>query len=641
METGVVAVGAAAIAYYVYLKTKRESSTGLSSRFETHRNVEQAPSNWTGELYMFAEALRYLYLEYITHWPTADLFIGIAYLARQGIKDFPAAEVVAHGTRINPKDLSNLEASKLKDKFNTMHRLLVYSQKLRNVSTQIPESEWADLQIGSQDFVVYHPKASVIRPAYIMVRDHVLNAFVLAIRGTHTTRDIFTSLSGAAKPHHTVCNSEVILGYSHFGMLAGARWILKHCQKFLIEAHEIDPDFKLIITGHSMGGGAAAMLTMMIREQFPMFDDTQCYTFACPGCMTLELAQSCSPYVTTLVYGTDVVPTVSPVAGDLLREEVAQSSWAKSFKQDIRSSVFVQTIEGQVRGIYRSASTWTLRQAKTVSSLTTSCTRPRSKSDIDLPLAPQEEEETLLISDNPCLSPPEITTAATSDASTSNQENEITPKKDNQKQPSLAGRAGTYLSDMWGKVSSISWKRKVSDTSTIATNELVETSGDSGGEVEGVFNTKGIEMEAMDEHENSKDEGSSSNVNNQDCKRQLYPAGTIYHLVPAYILKADQSNQVNSINTEDDNEASTNPNTTSREDAWYHPEISRNEETVDEDSDDDAFVLFSNMPQEAYSKIRVCRSMVMDHFVPRYKTAVESTLQALDAVLEKDIIQTI
>lgn len=58
MESGVVAAGAAAIAYYVYLRTKRETAGGLSSRSETHRHVEQAPSNWTGELYFFAEALR-------------------------------------------------------------------------------------------------------------------------------------------------------------------------------------------------------------------------------------------------------------------------------------------------------------------------------------------------------------------------------------------------------------------------------------------------------------------------------------------------------------------------------------------------------------------------------------------------------
>lgn len=126
MESGVVAVGAAAIAYYVYSRTRRDLTDGV---VETHRHVEQAPQNWTGELYLFAEALRstqkfsnchickrcrYLYLEYITHWQTADLFIGVFYLARQGIRDFPATEIVAHGTRLHPKSLDKPHAVSLK-----------------------------------------------------------------------------------------------------------------------------------------------------------------------------------------------------------------------------------------------------------------------------------------------------------------------------------------------------------------------------------------------------------------------------------------------------------------------------------------------------------------------------------------------
>ena len=160
---------------------------------------------------------------------------------------------------------------------------------------------------GATDFVVYRPKASVLCPAYIIVRDPILHSFVLAIRGTHTTRDIFTSLSGAAKPHHYVDQHGLVLGYSHFGMLAGARWIFKHCKDVLLAAHEAQPDYKLLVTGHSMGGGAAAMLTMMFREQLSQFCDAECYTFACPGCMTLELAESCSPYVSTLIYGIFLV----------------------------------------------------------------------------------------------------------------------------------------------------------------------------------------------------------------------------------------------------------------------------------------------------------------------------------------------
>jgi hypothetical protein len=32
---------------------------------------------------------------------------------------------------------------------------------------------------------------------------------------------------------------------------------------------------------------------------------------ACPACMTLGLAQSCAGYVTTVINGTDMVPTMS------------------------------------------------------------------------------------------------------------------------------------------------------------------------------------------------------------------------------------------------------------------------------------------------------------------------------------------
>lgn len=52
------------------------------------------------------------------------------------------------------------------------------------------------------------------------------------------------------------------------------------------------------VPGHSMGGGTAAILTMMLRTSeacasHPAFATACCYAIACPSCMTLELAQSC------------------------------------------------------------------------------------------------------------------------------------------------------------------------------------------------------------------------------------------------------------------------------------------------------------------------------------------------------------
>lgn len=54
-----------------------------------------------------------------------------------------------------------------------------------------------------------------------------------------------------------------------------------------------------------------------LRET-PEFGDATCVAIACPACMTLGLAQSCSSYVTTVINGTDMVPTMSlgaPAAG--------------------------------------------------------------------------------------------------------------------------------------------------------------------------------------------------------------------------------------------------------------------------------------------------------------------------------------
>lgn len=157
----------------------------------------------------------------------------------------------------------------------------------------------------------------MLKPSYILTRDTALNAVVLAVRGTHSFKDAFTSLTGASKPHHVVDSNNVVLGYSHvsvvaasivargaalqcrsvcalnptikllhgvcksttrlsvfirgsssmqFGMLAAARWLKEQLTGELEAALAANPGYKLYIVGHSLGGGTAAMLTMMLRE---------------------------------------------------------------------------------------------------------------------------------------------------------------------------------------------------------------------------------------------------------------------------------------------------------------------------------------------------------------------------------------
>jgi len=170
-----------------------------------------------------------------------------------------------------------------------------------------------------------------------------------------------------------------------------------------------------------------------------------------------------------------------------------------------------------------------------------------------------------------------------------------------------------YFSEVWSKMSSFTWRRKVSDA---ASNH----EGMENDDVEGVFNAQGLEDEAAE----GSGEGTSSTANS-NAKRLLYPAGQIFHLVPEYILKSNPTPEAPS----DDDTASNEDEPLSS--SWYQPHAEHGNEV-----DNGAFVLFSDMPQEAYGKIRVCRSMVMDHYVPRYKIAVQSAIQDLVSVLDNE-----
>ena len=66
---------------------------------------------------------------------------------------------------------------------------------------------------------------------------------------------MFTSLTSAVKPHHVITEDQgVVLGYSHLGMLAAARWLMGQTKGQLLQALAENPGYQLRVAGGCWGG---------------------------------------------------------------------------------------------------------------------------------------------------------------------------------------------------------------------------------------------------------------------------------------------------------------------------------------------------------------------------------------------------
>jgi hypothetical protein len=116
-------------------------------------------------------------------------------------------------------------------------------------------------------------------PDFAIVEDRQIKAFVLVVRGTFDAKDVVIDLDSEDSP--------LFDGHAHTGILIGSREILKKAKPILEEAFNREPSYKLVITGHSLGAGAAELITMMIlldKREFSSLarDGVRCVAFAPP-----------------------------------------------------------------------------------------------------------------------------------------------------------------------------------------------------------------------------------------------------------------------------------------------------------------------------------------------------------------------
>ncbi|XP_005923854.1 diacylglycerol lipase-beta isoform X1 [Haplochromis burtoni] len=170
-----------------------------------------------------------------------------------------------------------------------------------------------------RDFIHVSFHNQIYEIPFFVALDHKREAILVAVRGTLSLKDVLTDLSAECENLPV----EGVLGacYAHKGISQAAGYVYKRLVNdgILNQAFSIAPEYKLVITGHSLGAGAASVLAILLRNSFPTL---QCYAFSPPGgLLSKALADYSKDFVVSVVLGKDLVPRLSiPNMEDLKRK---------------------------------------------------------------------------------------------------------------------------------------------------------------------------------------------------------------------------------------------------------------------------------------------------------------------------------
>ncbi|KAF5459355.1 hypothetical protein F2P56_023309, partial [Juglans regia] len=166
---------------------------------------------------------------------------------------------------------------------------------------------------------------SLMRPEYYIAIDDRRKLLIIGIRGTQTIYDLIIDIASSSDGEVTFEADS-----THFGTAEATRWFLTHEIGTIRTCLEKYERYRLRLVGHSLGGATASLLAIMLsrksaKELGFSLDIVSAVGYATPACVSRELAESCSDYVTTVVMQDDIVPRLSSASLTRLRNEILQT----------------------------------------------------------------------------------------------------------------------------------------------------------------------------------------------------------------------------------------------------------------------------------------------------------------------------
>ncbi|RDD45324.1 Sn1-specific diacylglycerol lipase beta [Trichoplax sp. H2] len=154
---------------------------------------------------------------------------------------------------------------------------------------------------------------------FLLAVDHSRKSVVVSIRGTLSLIDLAADM--IATPIKLLVDG-VEDAYTHQGITKCAENIKQKLDEnnLLAIVMKQHSSYRLIITGHSLGAGAAAILSILLRRDYPKL---LCYAYSPPGgLVSSSLRTYTEGFIVSMVVGYDVIPRLSRQNLRKLRHEI-------------------------------------------------------------------------------------------------------------------------------------------------------------------------------------------------------------------------------------------------------------------------------------------------------------------------------
>ena len=158
-------------------------------------------------------------------------------------------------------------------------------------------------------YATYH--VAIGEPPFFVALDYDKNSIVISVRGTLSLHDVITDLNAEGELLPTDPIHEDWL--AHKGMVEAAVYIRNKLKSedILNRAFNYAPErgtqtFQIVLVGHSLGAGTAAILSILLKQEFP---DLVCFAYAPPGgLLSAPALEYTKEFIISVVLGKDVIP---------------------------------------------------------------------------------------------------------------------------------------------------------------------------------------------------------------------------------------------------------------------------------------------------------------------------------------------